>query len=176
MAITKAAEARRRNYHYMADAMRKLEWDLHQEVFRELRIPAGWHEIAREKGAETKARVTIRLDDDVVKFFRSMGTDWQPRMNRVLSVWMHARLAGLIDGAETMDYLRRTSDDAIDDDGPRPDWADQSRRLEAIDEDLAWGDFGRDNPGVPMEAPGVKKAEETFAQRVARMKAEYGVK
>lgn len=37
-----------------------------------------------------------------MKFFQSTGKDWQPQMSRVLSVWVHERLAGMIDGAETM--------------------------------------------------------------------------
>lgn len=86
--MSRADEQRRVNYHYMADAMRMLEWDLHQRLMEELRIPAEWHEIAREKGQSKKVRVTIRLDEEVVKFFRSTGVDWQPRLNRVLSVWI----------------------------------------------------------------------------------------
>ncbi len=92
--VGKAEEQRRMNYHYMADAMRMLEWDLHQRLMEELRIPAEWHEIAREKGQSKKTRVTIRLDEEIVRFFRGTGVDWQPRLNRVLSAWMHARLAG----------------------------------------------------------------------------------
>lgn len=34
----RADEARRVNYHYMADAMRMLEWDLHQRLMDEMRI------------------------------------------------------------------------------------------------------------------------------------------
>lgn len=100
---SKAIQTQRANYHYMADAMRMLEWDLHQTVLRDMRIPDDWHRIAREKPCRAKTRVTLRLDEDLVKFFRSMGPDWQVRVNRLMSVWMHARLAGLIEGAETMD-------------------------------------------------------------------------
>lgn len=158
--VSRAEEQRRVNYHYMADAMRMLEWDLHQRLMEELRIPAEWHEIAREKGQSKKTRVTIRLDEEVVTFFRSTGVDWQPRLNRVLSVWMHARLAGMIRGAETMDYLKRRVDEGFD--GARPRWGDLQRM-----EDEAFGDeatrFGE--VGVPM-------GEERVSSAVLRVELE----
>ena len=76
MAQSKAEAARRVNYHYMADVMRRLEWDLHQKLLTEGRIPEAWHDIAAEQAGTTKSRVTIRLDGDVVKFFRDMGPGW----------------------------------------------------------------------------------------------------
>ncbi|SCY29750.1 BrnA antitoxin family protein [Paracoccus tibetensis] len=75
MGAGKTAEVRRANYHYMADAMRMLEWDLHSTVLSRMRIPEEWHQIALERGRCAKTRVTLRLDADVVKFFRSMGPD-----------------------------------------------------------------------------------------------------
>ncbi len=151
MTITKAEAARRANHHYMADAMRMLEWDLHSTILSRMRIPDDWHRIARERGRVAKTRVTLRLDADVVAFFRAMGPDWQARVNRIVAAWMHARLAGLIDGPETMDYLARRA--AEDLDGPRPDWGDLQRA-----EDAAWAEMGEtppppDGPGVPMEPP-----------------------
>lgn len=119
---TKAEEVRRANRHYMADAMRMLEWDLHSAILREMRIPEEWHEIAQKKPGQRKTRVTLRLDQDLVTFFRSMGPDWQVRVNHLMSVWMHARLAGLIQGGETMDYLARREDRMLD--GRRPEFGD----------------------------------------------------
>ncbi|SIT04565.1 BrnA antitoxin family protein [Paracoccus saliphilus] len=144
MAMTRAEAQRNTNYHYMADAMRMLEWDLHQRLMTELRIPAEWHQIAREKGLPGKTRVTLRLDEDIVRFFRSMGTNWQSKVNQVLSVWMHARLAGLINGGETMDYMKRR--EVKGHDGPRPKWGDLQQQA---DEVFGPGEF-RDGPGVPM--------------------------
>ncbi|MGZ3217909.1 BrnA antitoxin family protein [Paracoccus sp. T5] len=143
--------ARRANYHYMADAMRMLEWDLHSTVLARMRIPEEWHRIAQERGRVAKTRVTLRLDADVVAFFRSMGPDWQVRVNRIVSAWMHARLAGMIEGAETMDYLSRRAGEGLD--GPRPEFGDLQRA-----EDAAWAEMGEapppsGGPGVPMEGP-----------------------
>lgn len=65
-------------------------------------VPAAWHDIWRERDRRDIAteRVTLRLDADVVRFFRSMGKGYQPRMNRVLKSYMHHRLAGLVAGPE----------------------------------------------------------------------------
>ena len=129
-AITKAEQVRRVNRHYMADAMRMLEWDLHSTILRQMRIPDDWHEIARKKPGQRKTRVTLRLDEDLVKFFRSMGPDWQVRVNHLMSVWMHARLAGLIEGGETMDYLARREEEALD--GRRPEFGDRQHDEDAL--------------------------------------------
>ena len=104
-----------------------------------MRIPDDWHRIAQEKGTAPKTRVTLRLDADVVAFFRSMGPDWQVRVNRLMAAWMHARLAGLIEGAETMDYLKRREAEGLD--GPRPEFGDLQRA-----EDAAGAEDGRDTP------------------------------
>ncbi|MFV0336270.1 MAG: BrnA antitoxin family protein [Tropicimonas sp.] len=145
--VTKAEAARRVNYHYMADAMRRLEWDLHQRILTEGRVPDAWHEIAAERTERAKERVTIRLDGDVVKFFRDMGPGWQPRLNEVLRSFMHARLAGLLRGAETMDYLKRREEEGLD--GKKPGWGG----VQAEYEELLGGDYAREmseEKGVPM--------------------------
>lgn len=160
MGIGKAEQARRANYHYMADAMRMLEWDLHSTILDRMRIPDEWHEIARQKPGRTKTRVTLRLDEDVVKFFRSMGPDWQVRVNRLMSVWMHARLAGLIRGGETMDYLARREDQLLD--GKRPEFGD----LQHDRDDLF---------GVP-EAPATGRAPSAVPMPQTRISSEAGRK
>ncbi|TXB69716.1 BrnA antitoxin family protein [Paracoccus aurantiacus] len=144
---TKTDGTRRANYHYMADAMRRLEWDLHQRIVTEGRIPEAWHDIAAERAGTAKTRVTIRLDGDVVKFFRDMGPGWQPRVNEVLRSFMHARLAGLLRGAETMDYLKRRVEEGHD--GQKPGWGGvQAEYEEALGAELAQG--MSDEAGVPM--------------------------
>lgn len=151
MATESKLQAQRRNYHYMADAMRKLEWDLHSTILREMRIPAEWHEIAKAKGTAKKRRVTLRLDEDVVKFFVSMGKDWHPRVNRLMSVWVHARLAGLIDGPETMSYFREAKHHPLVEGETRPVWGQEHLEGEALGlpERLAWSGDG-EGEGVPM--------------------------
>lgn len=177
MAVTKAVEARRRNYHYHADAMRRLEWDLHQTIYAQMRIPKEWHEVAREKGRCATERVTIRVDAEVLKFFRTTGTDWHGRVNRVLSAYVHAKLAGLIEGAETMDYMKRSPDDPMDYDGKRPDWAGPSIEMQknGVSEEVAWGGAPGE-VGVPLSVADYEAPRgEPFAVRLHRMRAEAGL-
>ena len=48
-------------------------------------------------------------------------------MNEVLRVFMHGRLAGVIRGADTMDYFKRGRDVH---DGDRPLWGDTGRVMD----------------------------------------------
>lgn len=146
MGETKAETARRINYHYMADVMRRLEWDLHQKVLTEGRIPEAWHEIAQERGEAKRIRVTLALEEDVVRFFRGMGEGYGPRMNAVLRAFMHARLAGLLKGAETMDYLSRREAEGLD--GRKPGWGEAQKDYEDLGPDAAR--LMSDEPGVPI--------------------------
>lgn len=43
-----------------------------------------------------KERITIRLDDDVLDFFRSQGRGYQTRINAVLRTYMEACQKGLV--------------------------------------------------------------------------------
>jgi len=115
----------RASYYYMAEAMRRLEWDLHHRIEATGRIPEAWHEIAQRVEPQPTERVTLRLDRDVVKFFRSMGTGYGPRINDVLRSYMHARIAGVIRGADTMALFR--APEAVEDE--RPVWGSIAESL-----------------------------------------------
>ncbi|WP_136645169.1 BrnA antitoxin family protein [Tabrizicola sp. YIM 78059] len=101
---------------YMMDVMRHPKWDLHNSIEMTGRIPAEWHEIAQKRPTSGKEKVTLRLEADVLKFCRSMGPDYGPRINDVLRSYMHARLAGVIRGAETISHYRNRGAH----DGPKP--------------------------------------------------------
>jgi len=126
MDLTKLSPKQTANYYYMADAMRRLEWDLHNHIEATSRIPDEWHEIAKARGDQPTERVTVRIDRDVLRFFRSMGAGYGPRLNAVLRSYMHARLAGVIKGAETVEFYRRGRDVH---DGERPVWGDTAQSL-----------------------------------------------
>ena len=127
MDLTKLSGKQRANYHYMADAMRRLEWDLHHTIEATSRVPEEWHEIAQRRHPKAKVRMTVGIDEDVVRFFKSMGPGHGPRMNEVLRVFMHGRLAGVIRGADTVDYFKRGRGVH---DGDRPLWGDTGRLLD----------------------------------------------
>jgi uncharacterized protein (DUF4415 family) len=124
--LKKQTPRQRAQMSYMMDVMRRLEWDLHNSIEMTGRIPEEWHEIAKATPRSVKAKVTLRLEDDVVKFFRSMGPDYGPRINDVLRSYMHARLAGVIRGAETIAHYRKREDVH---DGRKPQFGDLDREL-----------------------------------------------
>jgi uncharacterized protein (DUF4415 family) len=41
-----------------------------------------------------KRQVTLRLDADLLDWFRAQGPGWQTRMNAVLRAWMRAQASG----------------------------------------------------------------------------------
>ena len=91
------------HFNHFCDLMAQVEWDLHENLLESGRVPPGWHQIARGRGSREKVRLTIRVEEDVVKFFRSMGKGYQQKMNDVLAAWMHGRLAAVIDGPDAED-------------------------------------------------------------------------
>ena len=113
-------------YHYMMDVMRRFEWDMHNRIEMSGRIPPEWHEIAQDRPDRTKQQVNIGLDEDVLKFFRSLGQGYGARINLVLKSFMHARLAGVLEGPETLNHFKtRTESHA----GDKPQFGDVSRDL-----------------------------------------------
>jgi uncharacterized protein (DUF4415 family) len=51
-----------------------------------------WFKNARLVIPETKERLTVRFDRDVVSFFRRQGKGYQTRMNAILRAYMEAQL------------------------------------------------------------------------------------
>lgn len=105
MALIAARSARQRgHYHRMAESLRELEFHLHGRLAGSGQLPAEWAELARQQGAMPKVKITLWVEGDVVKFFRGTGRGFQTRMAEVLAAFMHARLAGVLAGAEGVDY------------------------------------------------------------------------
>ena len=110
----------------MIAAMERFEWDMQDAVARAGRVPPEWQAIWEERGAP-KERVTLRLDRDVLRFFRSMGDGYGPRMNGVLRSFMLARLAGMIRHGDLEDRYRAKWMGK-----PRPSPADLERARAAL--------------------------------------------
>jgi uncharacterized protein (DUF4415 family) len=104
--MTQAARNRRDYGEYMKTVMEQLEWDLHDEIYRHGRIPPMWRAISETRKVGKKQRITLGVDENVAKFFRSFGVGYQARMNDVLSAWMYARLGGLLMGGDTAPEFR----------------------------------------------------------------------
>ncbi len=101
---TRARQAEAAAYHHLAETLRDLEADLRRGLERSTRIPEIWTEIAQAPVQPKKVPVTLRLDEDVLRFFRSLGQGHTPRMNAVLRAFMLARLAGVVKGPEAVRY------------------------------------------------------------------------
>ena len=54
------------------------------ELFAELGIPMP-RPVGRPRAPEVKRSVTIRMDQDVIDYFKAGGPGWQTRMNEVLA-------------------------------------------------------------------------------------------
>ena len=91
-------------FHHLAEILKDLERDLHYGLNASDRIPDDWHLIASQPPVPFKVPVTIRIDEDVAQFFRTMGRGHLTRMNAVLRAFMLARLAGVVEGAEDVSY------------------------------------------------------------------------
>lgn len=118
-------KAQREHHYYLIDAMARIDYDLHNRIYIHRRVPHDWVRIATSPSPHRK-RVTIRVDEDVLKFFRSLGRDYGPRMNDVLRAFMRARLMGLLDGDETVDQFKAQEETRP---GKRPGWGWAEERL-----------------------------------------------
>jgi uncharacterized protein (DUF4415 family) len=130
--LKKQTPRQRAQMSYMMDVMRRLEWDLHNSIEMTGRIPEAWHEIATATPRAAKVKVNLRLEAEVVKFFKSMGKGFGPRINDVLKSYLHARLAGVIRGAETVAHYREREEVH---DGPKPAFGELDREMGEARED-----------------------------------------
>lgn len=74
---------------------RELEEDL-KSVLQMGRIPVGWHELEGDPIEPHKTRVTIRLDTDMLRWFRKLGPQYQVRINKVLRLYFQGIVSGEI--------------------------------------------------------------------------------
>jgi hypothetical protein len=103
-ALTKADRDRAIAYHGLACTLRDLEADLRWGLNDSQRLPRAWFDLLREPAVARKVKLTLRLDEDVLAFFRAMGTGHLTRMNSVLRAFMLTRLSGVASGPEMVGY------------------------------------------------------------------------
>ena len=87
-------------FHQLGQVLRDLEADLRWKLDGSVRIPAEWHDIAQSREQPLKSKITLRVDQDVARFFRAMGQGHLTRMNAVLRAFMLARLAEVVKAAK----------------------------------------------------------------------------
>ena len=154
--MTKMTARQNAQYYYMMDAMRRFEWDMHTKIEQSGRIPAEWHELVKERVVHVKRQVNLGLEEDVLKFFRSMGRGYGERINLILKSFMHARLAGVVEGADTLN-LYKTWEAEFDD--PKPEFGWFAQQL---------GQDWEDAPGE--ETPQTRKEKISAILRRAAMR------
>jgi BrnA antitoxin of type II toxin-antitoxin system len=101
---TKADRDRAIAYHRLACTMRDLEADLRWGLNDSGRLPRAWFQMLREPVVAGKRKLTLRVDEDILSFFRAMGPGYLTRMNNVLRAFMLTRLAGVASGPEMVGY------------------------------------------------------------------------
>jgi uncharacterized protein (DUF4415 family) len=81
--------------HLMHD-LERLQQDLSVD-WLDKSLPDDWNGMEWEEPiGRHKTRVTLRLDADMVRWFRKLGPGYGPRINRVLRIYWMALLAGQI--------------------------------------------------------------------------------
>ncbi len=104
MANRKPTKDEQRKHVEMLRQCMDVQRDLREAHLKELIIPKEWAEIAAIPPMPGKERITIRLDKDVVKWFKHLGPGYQKRMNTVLRVFMLSALSKELDGAYDRDW------------------------------------------------------------------------
>jgi uncharacterized protein (DUF4415 family) len=85
-------------------------------------IPEAWERLEHDVDLpEKKTRVTIRLDDSVVKFFRAMGPGYSQLINRVLATYAQMKIAEVkLNDRRAERYLQWERDDILRESQGRP--------------------------------------------------------
>jgi uncharacterized protein (DUF4415 family) len=102
---TKRNRSEERHHNRLLLEMTELEvWNRNRKL-KETHLPEAWREIAREADLpQKKVPVTLRLDADLAKWFRSQGRGHQSRMNRVLRAYMLGLISKEIRTADDVDW------------------------------------------------------------------------
>ncbi|MEM8654206.1 MAG: BrnA antitoxin family protein [Pseudomonadota bacterium] len=96
-------------------AMYELE-RLQNDLFcqwRDKSLPKQWNGFDLDDPVQPhKTRVTLRIDSDMLTWFRKLGPGYQKRINRVLRVYWLSLLCGYIKGYPSDNTLPRLESDA----------------------------------------------------------------
>ncbi len=105
MVERKRTRAEARNYVELIHELESLEaWNETRKI-KDGQIPDAWREIARDRALpKRKTPVTLRVDEDVAKWFRALGQGYQTRMNQVLRAYMLSILSREIETCADRDW------------------------------------------------------------------------
>ncbi len=81
------------------DALMRIHMHVYGEQFMSLHVPDGWQNLEQVFKCEAKkSRITILLDDAVIKYFKQKGRGYQELINQVLRSYVELRLAKILEG------------------------------------------------------------------------------
>ncbi len=103
--LKKLTRSERLFYRFFMDAWQQLDWDLRHNIWAQRIVPSEWHEVLKHEPTGGRTRVTLRLDADLVKFFRKMGPGYQTQINRILRAFVKAKMAGFVNGPGNMEEM-----------------------------------------------------------------------
>lgn len=94
--IPKRTRSQAQAIYRVSEALQRLEYDLHYAAGYMRHIPSEWGRMHR---AETgpKTRVTTRIDNDILRYFKAQGPGYQRRINDVLRAFVCARAARFVE-------------------------------------------------------------------------------
>lgn len=103
---SKLTKLQQLEYRFFADAVRQLDWELRRDMWAGMSLPEDWRQILRAPPNPKKVRITLRVDEPVVKFFRRRwSTGYQAEMNRVLRAFLHLVMSRIAEGDDTFAFL-----------------------------------------------------------------------
>lgn len=105
MTDRKRTKTEERSLALMLDSLQ--EQEIGMLLLRKTRslVPSGWNTMdSRAPITPKKVKVTLSLDADVVEWFRNLGRGYQPRMNAILSAYMHGVISKEIETVGDRDW------------------------------------------------------------------------
>lgn len=104
MTKPKLTKQEQKDHLAMLRSCLELHSEIRQAHLKGLIIPREWSEIAAIPPMPGKDRITLRVDKDVVKWFRNLGPGYQRRINTVLRVFMLSTLSKEFEGEFAHDW------------------------------------------------------------------------
>ncbi len=105
MTNRKRTKSEERSYVELLGDLHELQLWRQQNQLKLETLPDGWHRVASEHPCTPKkAKVTLGLDADMLRWYRAMGHGYQARMNAILRVYMLSVLSKEIEGAGDRDW------------------------------------------------------------------------
>lgn len=91
----------------MMHELERLQQDLNTN-WLDQSLPKDWSGLEWDAPVDRhKTRVTLRLDSDMLRWFRKLGPGYGPRINRVLRIYWMGLLSGHIQGFPNDDTIPR---------------------------------------------------------------------